>query len=94
MKRLSRITLGMFFVLFCSLFVVNVYSESKYREYDIKAMGLWYEGSIYKANKEYHKAKEYYVESLALAQNPKLRREIEEAIYYINKHLGMMQKEF
>lgn len=93
MKRISRISTGIFFVLFCSLCILHTNSEARYKEHDIKAMGLWYEGSIYKANKEYSKAKEAYNQSLALAQSPTLRREIEDALYYVNKHIDMLKEE-
>lgn len=93
MKQLSRISISIFFILFCSLCVMNLSSEAKYREHDNKAMGLWYEGSIYKSKKEYSRARESYSQSLALVHSPKLRREIEEALYSIDKHLQLFQEE-
>lgn len=93
MKKLSRISIIVFLLLFCSLCVMNVYSESKYKGYDNKAIGLLYQGSIYKAQKEYKMAKELYNQSLALAHSPKLRKEIEEALYYIDKYLSMFHEE-
>ena len=77
MKKISRISIGIFFVLFCLLCIMSIHSESKYKEYDSKAIGLWYEGSIYKSQKKFLEAKESYQQSLAVAHSPTLRKTIE-----------------